>query len=171
MQEVDGRIAAGHVIVDRDHVQSVRAERLQHRCDFVRKHRHVACDFSACVTAVERRPSVQAHARVDGRAHFFQVYIVATDGDLINRSGLFAIVPHDSSNFRGVDLSGRNVASAAAHRGLVLRRSTTDQIDGGFGVFGQIRSLAVSVDMHVENSRTLVEEVVMQSRHFEPIRE
>src|SRR5215208_8021310 len=44
VQEEDRGLRARHVMVNRHDVESVLAERLQHRCDFVGEHRHVPGD-------------------------------------------------------------------------------------------------------------------------------
>ena len=103
MQEVHRRLVAGHVVVDRDDVQPVRAERLQNRRHLVRQHRDVAGDRGVGVGAEERRPGVQAHARVDRRAHFLQLEIVAADRDLVDRAVLLALMPDDFRDLCGVD--------------------------------------------------------------------
>ena len=65
-------------------------KRLQHRRHFVGEHRDVAGDRGVVVRADERRPRVQAHARVDRRAHLGQLEIVAADRDLVDRARLLA---------------------------------------------------------------------------------
>jgi len=45
MEEVHRGLSAGHVIVDRDHVQPVGTESLEDRCHFLREHCDVAGDL------------------------------------------------------------------------------------------------------------------------------
>src|SRR6516162_2642847 len=48
-------------------------------------------------------------------------------------------------------------------------RNMTDQVNRGLRHAGEIRSLAVTHDVHVEETRALVEEVVMQGGHFQTV--
>src|SRR5262249_39276233 len=73
MQEIDGRLRADHVLMNRHNVQPVRPESLENRRDFWREHRHIPSDLRVCVAAVERRPGIKPHARVYGGAHFLQL--------------------------------------------------------------------------------------------------
>src|SRR6185503_3066459 len=95
VQEVDGGLGRGHVMMHSDHVDAVSAQRLQYRRDLVREHGHVARDCRVLIRSDECGPCVQPHPRIDGRAHFFDVQVVATDRDLVDRPVLFTRVTDD----------------------------------------------------------------------------
>ena len=54
----------------RDDADVVRAQRLQHRLDLAVEHGNVAGNRRVATAAVEGRPRIQAHPRVDGYSHF-----------------------------------------------------------------------------------------------------
>ena len=74
--------------MDRDHVEAILTECLQHRVDLSGQHRDIAGDRGFLVGAHERSPRVQPHPGVDGRSHFRHLQIVAADGDLVDSTGL-----------------------------------------------------------------------------------
>src|SRR5882724_2351784 len=54
-----------HVMMYRDHVKTVLAERFQNRCYFAFEHRHIACNRGILLRARKRSPCVKPHASVD----------------------------------------------------------------------------------------------------------
>src|SRR6185503_5994726 len=68
VQEIDGGLGRGHVMVNCDHVDSVAAQSFQYRSDLMGEHGHVARDCRVLIRSDECRPCVQAHPRIDGRA-------------------------------------------------------------------------------------------------------
>jgi len=81
MQEIDCRLRSGHVVMDRYHVQAIRAKCFEHRSDLLCSHGNIASNLSVCIAAVEGSPGIQAHARIDRGAHFFELQIPREVGD------------------------------------------------------------------------------------------
>ena len=84
MEKHDGRACAHHMLMDRDDVNAVRTECLQHGLDFGIEHGDVARHDRIGVTAVKRRPGVQPHTGVDGCSHLHKLDIGSSDGDLVD---------------------------------------------------------------------------------------
>ena len=102
MQEDHYGPVRGHVVMNRDHLDTVLAKRLQNRGDFAFEHSYIACDNSILLRADERGPGVQTHPGVDGGAVLFHPEVVAPHGDFVDRAGLLTFVPHDLGDFGGV---------------------------------------------------------------------
>ena len=83
----------------------LRAQSLQNRRHLIRQHGDVASDLSICICAEEGRPSVQAHAGVDCRTHFFQVDIIAADRDFVDLAVLLALMADQFGDFGCIDWS------------------------------------------------------------------
>src|SRR5437660_9255095 len=83
MEEID-RWLAGHVVMDCDHIQPVRAQRFEYRSYFRSEHRYVAGNLGIRIVSVECGPCVEAHPGVNRRSHFLHFQVVPANRDLIN---------------------------------------------------------------------------------------
>src|SRR5260370_7440196 len=88
--------------MDGNHVDAVLAKCLQNRSDFAFEHGYIASDSGVLVGTYESCPGVEAHPRIDGRAVFLHIEVVATDSNLVNRARLLAFMSHDLRDFGAV---------------------------------------------------------------------
>src|SRR6516225_6527989 len=114
---------AGHVVMDRHHVKTILAKRLQHRGDFAFEHRHVARHRCVLLCSHESRPGVEPHPGVNRGSVFLHTQVVTPDGDLVDCSRLFAVMPNDLREFGGV-----NGSSAGPSWGRSLRLHMADEV-------------------------------------------
>src|ERR1051325_7692674 len=75
----------------------------------------------------------------------------------------------DLSDLGGVNLSSRNPAGSSRYRRLMLGRSMADQVQGRLNLFGKIGRFPVPVNMHVEDTRGLKEEMIVQGSDLQPL--
>ena len=133
MEKDDHRPFIGHVMVNRDHLKPICPQRLENRRDFRFQHGDVACDGSVAFRCGnERRPSVQAHTRIDRRAHFGHLEIIPSDRDLVHRTRLFTHVTDNLSKLCRIERWARRVR----RRCLCAFGRYTDQVERRFKAFG-----------------------------------
>ncbi len=103
VQEDDGWLCGGHVVMNGDDIETVAPQGLQHRSHFSVKHGHVPGYNGVILASGKCRPGIQAHPDIDGRAHFFYGEVVASNGDFIHRTRLLALVAGNFCEFGGVE--------------------------------------------------------------------
>src|SRR6478735_2150264 len=165
VQEVYGRFCSRHVVVDSHDFDAVLPQGREHGRDLGRLHGDVTSDDRVVVTAVKRGPRVQAHARVDVRTHFLDRQVGTTDGYFVDVAVLFARLPHDLREPLRVQLTGQR--TARSRRGG--RWALADERDSGSDSSGDLASFPMTVDVHIEDAGAVIEEVVVQGRHFEAV--
>ena len=95
MEKNHVRLGIQHVMVDGNDIQAVRTQGLQHRVDFARAHGDVAGDLSVVFISGKGGPGIQSHAGVNRRSVLFEVKVVATQGEFVDRAEGFALAVND----------------------------------------------------------------------------
>src|SRR5205823_1861574 len=88
MKKDDLWLCIEHVVMDRHHLQSMGAKRLQCRIDFTLQHCDVTRNSSIIVGSNKCRPGVEAHSSIDRGSHFFDVEVVPAERDFVHRPSM-----------------------------------------------------------------------------------
>src|SRR5215831_11709041 len=150
------------MLMDRHDVQPIRSQRLQYGSDLIRSHRNVSGDLCIRVTSIESCPGIQSHSRIDGRAHFLDAQVVASNRDLVDLSRLLSFMPHQLHDLGRIDLSRGDIRTVSALRARMLGGFFADQINSGLYLLRKIRRRAMPVYVHIENPGALEEKMIMQ---------
>ena len=148
-------------------IDAVLAQRLEHRLDFVRQHGHIAGDGGVLIRADKRRPGVQPHSRVDRRAHFRELQIVAADRDLVDGAGLLSLSADNLRELRGIERRRRSTGGGS--RGCRARGAFANQIERRLHLPREIRGRAVRMDVHIEHAGLVPEEMIVDGRDLDPV--
>src|SRR5229473_5122491 len=164
MQEDHHWPVSGHVVVNRDHVQTVLPQGFQNRRNFVFEHRDIARNRRVLLRTHERRPRIEPHARVDHGAVLLHAQVVSSHGDLVNRPRLLAIVACDLGELDRVER-----CAAGARRSSRFGFYVTNQIERWFYSAREVCCFAHAVDVHEIDVRVVPEEVVMERSHIDSV--
>src|ERR1035437_6056194 len=99
------------MVVDRNHIESVGTERLEHRNHFLCQHSHITGDLGVGISTEESSPRVEAHASVDRRTHLLEIEVVPSDRNLINRPTLLTFMANQLCDVRSIDLTCGDVGT------------------------------------------------------------
>ncbi len=83
------------MVVNRDDVDAVSAQRFQDGRHLAFEHRHIPGNHRVVVGPGKRGPRVQPHARIDRRPVLAEVNVGSPHRDLVDRTALLAYVPDD----------------------------------------------------------------------------
>src|SRR5262249_34541908 len=118
VEEIDRRCRPDHMVMNGHHIESVLPERLQYGRDLIADHGNVTGDRGVLIGPDESRPGVEPHARVDGRAHFSELQIVAADRDFVDRPVLLPFGTDDLGKLCGIERWRRSRGGCWSTRGL-----------------------------------------------------
>src|SRR5262245_49437790 len=172
VQEHDARLLVGHVVVDRDDVDPGSAQRLEHALQLVLEHREVAVHQGGPGAPGEGRPGVDAHRRAYlGAVHRrlppedeLDHAVLRLPGgaqDLFERFGIDA-ARHGN---RG-PLEARGGLATGSGQAILPGRGL-HRVEGVAYAGGEPLGRPGAADVHEEDIRAIVEEVIVQGRHLE----
>src|SRR5438105_3928820 len=113
--EIEVRMLADHMAVQRHDVDTRLAQRMQDRLHFLGTHDEVAVHCRECIAATERSPGRQAHRSAD---HHALHRAAAPDRDLGHALAIGRRLAHDLAHRIRVDATGRWRCATKARRRL-----------------------------------------------------
>src|SRR5215471_2280256 len=90
------RVLLRHVVVNCNYIESVLTKCLQYRGQLTLEHGDIASNGRILFGAGKRRPGVEPHSGVYHRSVIFHCYVIAPNGDLVNRSRLLTRMSDNS---------------------------------------------------------------------------
>ncbi len=164
MQKQDPWNLAGHVLVNRNDVDTCASQRFQHSLELGFEHCKIAIHHGFVVAAHEGSPGVDTHRIARG----LPVHLCfSTNGHLVHAVCQFAL-PQDGLDLlrvqralRWVDLRRWHLASSASR----LLHVCENLPHGG----GKLLFIAHASDVHEHHPRRVPEEMIVQRSDFEPI--